>query len=150
MSCSRKVLRRCQSYAGKSQFPSYGGVMAEFMGWQGWQRSRQIYLTGSTQLSFRADPVQVCLEDFHATSYNKASWSERRHCSKFSCKTFNMVFSSFLHSALHKALFLQKIMRIKISVRGTRTYRFCGISSQIHIIPSEISHQLSHLVVNAI
>lgn len=101
-------------------------------------------------LSFRADPVQMCLKDFHATSYNKASWSEKKHRSEFSCKTFNIIFSAFLHSALHKALFLQKIMRIKISVRGTRTYRFSGISSQIRMIPSEIYHQLSHLVVNAI
>lgn len=94
---SRKMLRRYQSYGGKSQLPSYEGVMAEFTGWLGLQRSGQLYLTCNTQgmFSFSPGPVQACLQGLCTGSYDKASWCGKKHRSKFSCKAFNTIFSVF-------------------------------------------------------
>lgn len=109
------MLRRCQSYRGKSQLPSYEGVMAEFTGWLGLQRSGQLHLTCNMQgtFSFRWGPVQACLEDFHTGSYNKASWSGKKCQSKFSRKTFNMIFSAFLYFASRKPCFYKSSGELK-------------------------------------
>lgn len=55
----------------------------------------------------------MCLEDFHTGSYNKASWSGKKRQSKFSRKTFNMIFSAFLHFASRKPCFYKSLGELK-------------------------------------